>query len=83
MYATLRAAVEALGVMSVMKDMGYNFSGEYWRDAGAALDIINPTGLDISRHIDTSLLWIQTAAEQRLRFQKIFGKFNPAELFTK
>ena len=37
-----------------------------------------------TRHIQTGLLWIQqTAAEQRLKFNKILGKNNPADLFTK
>ena len=84
LYATLRAAAEALGVMSMMKDMGYQVSGEVWSDASAALGIIHRKGLGKIRHIDTGLLWIQqTAAEQRLRFQKVLGKNNPADLFTK
>ena len=83
LYATLRAAAEALGVMSMLKDMGYYVSGEIWSDASAALGIIHRIGLGKTRHIDTGLLWIQqTAAEQRLRFQKVLGK-NPADLFTK
>ena len=57
---------------------------EVWSDASAALDIIHKTGLGKTRHIDTRLLWIQqTAAEQRLKFQKVLGKHNPADLFTK
>ena len=84
LYATLRAAAEALGIMSMMKDLGYNVKGEIWSDASAALGIIHRTGLGKTRHIDTSLLWIQqTAAEQRLRFQKVLGKHNPADLFIK
>ena len=83
LYATLRAAAEALGIISIMKDLGYTVSGEIWSDASAALGIINRTGLGKTRHIDTGLLWIQqTAAEQRLRFQKVLGKHNPADLCT-
>ena len=59
LYATLRAAAEALGLMSMMKDLGYNVKGEIWSDASAALGIIHRTGLGKTRHIDTSLLWIQ------------------------
>ena len=84
LYATLRAAAEALGTMAMMKDLGYQVSGEIWSDASAALGIIHRTGLGKTRHIDTGLLWIQqTAAEQRLKFQKVLGKNNPADLFTK
>ena len=84
LYATLRAAAEALGTMAMMKDLGCQVSGEIWSDASAALGIIHRTGLGKTRHIDTGLLWIQqTAAEQRLKFQKVLGKNNPADLFTK
>ena len=84
LYATLRAAAEALGIIAVMRDMGYHVSGEIWSDASAALGTIHRTGLGKTRHIDNGLLWIQqTAAEQRLRFQKVLGKHNPADLFNK
>ena len=84
LYATLRAAAESLGVMSMMKDLGYHIMGQIWSDASAALGIIHRKGLGKTRHIDTGLLWIQqTAAEQRLKFAKILGKHNPADLFTK
>ena len=37
-----------------------------------------------ARHIDIGLLWIQqTAADQRLKSQKVLGKHNPADLLTK
>ena len=48
------------------------------------MGVINGTGLGKTRHIDTSLLWIQqTAAERRLAFAKVLGKNNPADLYTK
>ena len=84
LYATLHAVAEALGVIAMMRGTGCSVSGEIWSDAGAALGIIHRTGLGKIRHIDTGLLWIQqTAAEQRLRFQQVLGKHNPADLFTK
>ena len=59
-------------------------SGEVWGDASAALGIINRKGLGKTRHIETGLLWIQqTAAERHLKYAKILGKLNPADLFTK
>ena len=58
LYATLLAAAEALGIMSMMKDLGYSVKGEVWGDASAALGITHTTGLGKTRHIDTSLLWI-------------------------
>ena len=53
-------------------------------DANAALGIINRAGFGKLRHIQTSLLWIQqVAAEQRLKYGKVLGTDNPADLFTK
>ena len=50
LYATLRAAAEALGIMSMMKDLGYSVKGEVWSDASAALGIIHRTGLGKLTH---------------------------------
>ena len=58
--------------------------GQVYGYASSALGIINRIGLGKTRHIDTSLLWIQhTAAERHLAFTKVLGKNNPAELYTK
>ena len=65
-------------------DFHWRLMGEVWGDAGAALGIINGKGLGKTRHIQIGLLWIQqTAAEQRLKFHKVLGMRNPADLFTK
>ena len=53
-------------------------------DANAALGIINRNGLGKIRHLDTGLLWIQqVVAEQRLKFGKVLGANNLADLFAK
>ena len=84
LYATLKAAAESLGMISLLKDLGWHVAGEIWGDTSAALGIINRRGLGKTRHIDTGLLWIQqTAAEKRLNFHKVLGKVNPTDLFTK
>ena len=84
LYATLKAAAEALGMMSMMEDLGWQVSGEIWVDASAALGIIQRRGLGNTRRIDIGLLLIQhTAAERRLTFNKMLGKDNPADLYTK
>ena len=83
-YAALKASAETLGMVSILGDLGYNVSGEVWGDASAALGIINRRGLGKTRHIETGLLWIQqTAAEKRLKYSKVLGKENPADLYTK
>ena len=83
-YAALKAAAETLGMLSMMADFGWKLHGEVWGDANAALGIINRNGLGKTRHLQTGLLWIQQiAAEQRLKFGKVLGANNPADLFTK
>ena len=75
LYAALKASAETLGLMALLKDLGYKVSGEVWGDASAALGIKNRRGLGKTRHIDTGLLWIQqTAAEQRIKYNKVLGK---------
>lgn len=84
LYATLRAAAETLGILSMYKEFGLKMSGYIWGDAQAALGIISRNRLGKTRHIDTGLLWIQQiSAQQRLKFNKVLGKENPADLYTK
>ena len=84
MYAALKAAAEILGMLAVCNDLGWRLKCEVWGDASVALGIINRQGLGKTRHIDIGCLWIQqVAAQQRLKFQKVLGKENPADLFTK
>lgn len=84
LYATLRAASETLGFIAMAKDFGYKFRGQVLGDANAALGITHRRVLGKTRQIDTSYLWVQqVAAERRLLFTKIWGKENPADLFTK
>ena len=68
----------------MLKDLGWRLHGETWGDANAALGIIQRIGLGKARHIETGLLWIQqVSASQRLKFGKVLGTDNPADLFTK
>ena len=84
LYATLKAAAEGLGIMAVLSDLGWRMRGEVWGDASAALGIIHRRGLGKTRHIDTGHLWVEeVAARERLKFKKVLGKDNPADLYTK
>ena len=59
LYATMKAAAETLGILSMAKDFQWELQGEVWGDASAALGIINRKGLGKTRHIQTGLLWVQ------------------------
>ena len=65
-------------------DLGWHLRGEVWGDASAALGIINRRGFGKTRHIHTGHLWIQEiVARERLKFKKVLGRDNPADLYTK
>ena len=82
-YAALKSAAETLGFMSMLKDLNWNLEGTVYGDASAALGIINRLGLGKTRHIDTSLLWIQQiVAEMSLMFIQVLGTTKPADLYT-
>ena len=75
LYAALKAATETFGLMSMLKDLSWTLEGKVYGDASAALGIIHRIGLGKTRHIDTSLLWIQqTAAERHLTFAKVLER---------
>ena len=53
-------------------------------DASAALGIIGRTGLGKMRHVDTSYLWLQQQSiKDKLKFKKVLGTENPADMNTK
>ena len=53
-------------------------------DASAALGIIRRVGLGRTRHVDTAWLWVQEKnAEKQIKYDKICGSSNPADLMTK
>ncbi len=84
LYAAVHGTAEALGMQSIMKDLNVSATVNVGMDASAALGLINRQGLGKARHIETQWLWIQQATrEGRVLMNKIPGKENPADLFTK
>ena len=84
LYACVRASSEAVGLKSVMKDMGIEAGVEVHVDANAAIGMIMKEGLSGVRHIDTQFLWIQESVRGgRISVKKIDGTLNPADMFTK
>ena len=53
------ASVEALGIVSLLADMGVSAVGEVYADSSAALGIAQRQGMGKVRHIRTQALWIQ------------------------
>ena len=84
LYAAVHCASEALGMQSIIKDLGKNAGVGFGMDASAALALINRQGLGKARHVETQWLWIQKATrEGKLKVTKIAGRLNPADMMTK
>ena len=84
LYAIVKATAEALGVKSALEDWKVNVPVEVLADASAALAIVERRGLGKIRHLDTRHLWIQYACARReVKYRKIAGTINPADLMTK
>ncbi len=66
------------------RDWGLHFEGELFVDSSAALGVVNRRGAGKLRHVKVGELWIQEACESgELRYRKIKGTSNPADMLTK
>ena len=83
-YAALKGASAALGMQSMLRDLGIIVSVTIFTDSSAARGIIHRAGLGKLRHLETGYLWLQAAVKaKRLQVRKVAGAENPADLFTK
>jgi hypothetical protein len=83
-YGLVKCVVEVLGIKSAIERWGVEIKGVIKSDASAALGIIQRQGLGKMRHLDCSYLYIQqVSAERILRFEKVPGANNPADLCAK
>ena len=83
-YAMIRAAAEALGLQSIMRDMGWETTIRLWVDSSAAKSMASRTGLGKVRHMEVKYLWLQEAVKnRRIVVKKILGTSNPADVLTK
>ena len=84
LIGTVRAATEALGMVSLGRDLGIELMARLHVDASAVIGILERKGVGRVRHLDVGMLWMQ---EQRLRrvlaIQKVLGTSNPTDLMTK
>ena len=65
-------------------EWGLEAEGEVFVDSTAALAITQRKGNGKMRHVRVGMLWIQEQAEEGgLRYRKVDGSLNPADLMTK
>ena len=84
LYGVVRGATEALGMTSLLQDMGIQVKMQMRLDEAAAKGIVERKGLTKVRHLDVNVLWLQeTCARRDIPLHKIPGEDNPADLMTK
>ena len=84
LYAVVKGSCEALGLQTLMDDMGTKIDIRLQLDANAAKGIIERTGISKIRHMDVNNLWIQEqCAKKIIPTVKVDGTKNPADLMTK
>ena len=83
--AVVKAGSMALGVRSLLRDMGLDLKKLVLHtDSSAALGMCKRAGLGRVRHLDTRVLWLQTfVRDGTFILRKIKGTENSADLGTK
>ena len=83
-YALIKAAAEGLGLVSLAKDLGYDFQLRLHVDSTTAKAIVSRLGLGRVRHMEVRYLWAQEAYKRK-KFEvvKVPGGKNPADVLTK
>ena len=84
LFALVKGASQALGMMALGKDLGVDMQVTLHTDSSAALSIIQRQGIGKMRHVSTQFLWIQEKTRRNIfDVAKIPGEDNPADILTK
>ena len=84
LFAIMKAATEALGMISLAADLRIDLIARIHVDASAALGILERRRVGRVRHLDVGTLWLQEQALRRaVEFMKVKGTSNPADLMIK
>ena len=84
LFALVKGAAQALGMLSIGRDLGLDMRATLHSDASAALGIIQRQGVGKLRHISTQFLWIQEKTRNsEFDIAKVPGEDNPADILTK
>ena len=84
LYAANMGAAQALGMQSMMADLGVKVKIDILIDTKATLGIIGRQGLGKVRHIAVQDLWLQGAVkDKKISVHKVASAENVADLMTK
>jgi len=83
-YGMVKGASMALGVRSMLADLGVNLQIRLRTDASAAKGIASRRGLGKIRHIEVNQLWLQEKVNSgEIQVMKVKGEGNLADGLTK
>ena len=83
-YALVKGAAEALGVRSLLRDLGVQATITIRTDSMTAKGIAGRKGIGKLKHMDVRFLWVQDRVRGGdLTIKHIDGKINPADVLTK
>ena len=84
LYALNKCGAQALGLQSLLQDLGINLDVRLHTNATTGKAIVTRRGLGKVRHIAVNELWLQEqVSSKRVMINKIKNKFNVADLLTK
>ena len=84
LYAAALGASEVKGIVSLLRDLGYENRPVLAIDAKATEHILHRQGIGKFKHIDVAYLWIQDEVRsQRLQVRRVRSEDNIADLGTK
>jgi hypothetical protein len=83
-YSAAKAAVELIGVKSMMNDLGWKVKVKLFVDATVAQAMANRQGIGKLRHLEVRFLWLQAIVKGGIMaVRKVSGHRNPADVLTK
>ena len=83
-YALIKAAAAGLGIVSLGRDLGFDFRLRIHVDSNTAKAITSRLGLGKVRHMEVRYLWAQDAHRaKRFEVRKIASELSPADVLTK
>ena len=84
LHGIAMGCAQALGIQSLMRDMGWHATIIVHSDATAAIGIARRKGLGKIRHLDVTDLWIQDKIRSKIiQVAKVLGTENMADVLTK
>ena len=84
LHAAALGASESKGIVSLLKDLGYELKPVLAIDAEATEHILHRQGIGTLKHIDVAYLWIQDEIRsKRLRVRRVKSEENVADLGTR